>query len=111
MHELVRPLGTDIVSCPSCGAEAERSHVHHFDVVGSTVDTRGDTRRFIEATAEMEHGYNRVEAETGERVQRPDVWSPVEARVRAKLKHGELDMKAFPPREGGALKNVRLSSG
>ena len=93
VYELVRPLGTDFVACPACGAEAERSHVHMFDVVGPTVDTRGMSRRFLEALREREHGFKKAEAEVGHPIPRPNDWAVPKAKAAAKLKHGELDVK------------------
>ena len=108
-HELVRPLGTDSVPCPRCGADAERSHIHRFDVVGPTVDTRGQTRRFVEAIGEMEYGFTSEEAKDGTSIERPDMWAPVMARTREKIKRGELDVKEIRKnREGGIARNVRL---
>lgn len=92
--ELVRPIGTDFVACPRCGAGAERSHVHHFDVVGPTVNTLGMARRFVESLSEREHGYQKAEASIGEAIPRPNDWAGPKAKALAKLKHGELDVKA-----------------
>lgn len=93
--ELVRPIGTDFVACPRCGSDAERSHVHLFDVVGPTVDTRGMARRFSEAMTERDHLAHKIEASTGVPVQMPDDWAGPKAKALAKLKHNELDVKSI----------------
>lgn len=96
--ELVRPLGTDHVSCPICGVIASRSHVHRFDVVGPTVDTRGMVRRFLDASNAREEMIQKAEA-AGQRVERPNDWAAPKARAEAKMKRGELD---YNPRTNGA---------
>lgn len=94
--ELVRPIGTEHVQCGPCAdvgvdGVAVRSHIHHFDVVGPTVDTRGMARRFTEASQEREAVFAKVERETGQSVARPDDIGPARAEARARLYHGELD--------------------
>ena len=106
--ELVRPMGTDTVACPSCDGVAYRSRVHHFDVVGPTVDTRGMARRFVEAHAEREHEYSKAEAAVGNSIERPNDWAVPEARAAARVERGEVNpatIKAldYQTYKGGSL--------
>lgn len=88
----VRPIGTDWAECPTCGNDdARRHHINHFDVVGPTVDTRGMSRRFVEAVAEREHIYETAEQRSGMTIERPDDWAIPEARAAEKLRRGEVD--------------------
>lgn len=89
VHELVRPLGTEGVPCPTCGQAATRSHVHRFDVRGPTVDTRGMFRRFNEATHELDHAATRIEANTGAPVATPSYYRMARARANAMIAAGE----------------------
>ncbi len=91
----VRPIGTEVTPCPTCGARSTRTHrPMPFDVVGPTVDTRGMARRFTEAAAEREHTIQRFERDTDSVIQRPNDWAAPLARARAKLAHGEIDVQA-----------------
>ena len=90
--ELVRPIGTAMIPCPTCGERAFKSEVHHFDVVAPTVDTRGMYRRFTEAVSEREDAYGRAEADLGQPLPRPDDWAVAKARAAAMAYHGEIDV-------------------
>ena len=107
--DLVRPLGTEVTPCPSCGARATRTHAPTaFDVVGPTVDTRGMFRRFEEAVAEREHGYEKHETNTGEAVARPDDWSAAKAVARERVRRGEVDPKIARTFEHQSIRGVSL---
>ena len=89
VNELLRPIGTDDAPCPRCGARARRSQVHRFDVVGPTVDTRGMYRRFCEASDEMGHATQKLEASLGRPVQGPRLWQQSKRRWREMQRVGE----------------------
>ncbi len=91
--ELVRPIGTDTVSCKQCDDLMQRRTVNHIEIRGPTVNTGGMASRFLEASAEREHIYQKVEANTGEPVQRPNDWAAPRARAKEMLRRGELDTK------------------
>ena len=89
-QELIRPIGTEGVPCPACGGAAIRSHVHHFDVVGPTVDSRGLYRRYTEASAEISY------AATKQGVPGPRLWPQTKRRVKQMIAAGEAP---YPPRK------------
>lgn len=101
--ELVRPIGTDFVACPRCGSDAERSHVHHTEIIGPTVNTLGMARRFTEAMSERDHAWATAEAKTGMPVPKPDDWASPKAKALAKLKHNELDVASIRKRTQGEV--------
>jgi hypothetical protein len=87
--ELVRPIGTEWIDCPVCGLTASRSHVHRFDVVGPTVDSRGLYRRFSEASDEIGYATSKLEATLERPVQGPQLWQRTKARVKEMQRVGE----------------------
>lgn len=91
VSELVRPLGTIGVPCPVCGAAAIKSEVHHIDVVGPTVDTRGQFKRMMEASSEIDHAYTKVEQDRGVKLQSPSIYSQAKQKAHAMISAGEAD--------------------
>lgn len=94
-RELVRPLGTESVPCVVCDTEAIRWRIYRFGgMLPPSTDVIGLHRRFVEAAAEREDVYRKIERETGETPERPDDWGPAHSRAHARLQAGELDKKA-----------------
>lgn len=89
VHELVRSSSQEGLPCPTCGKAATRSHVHRFDVVGPTIDSRGMYRRYTEASQEIDHKATRIEEDRGVTLQTPNLWKAGKARANAMAKAGE----------------------
>ena len=92
--EVLRPAGTDQVSCPTCGAPASRVFRPGYTVSqrGPSTDVVNLSRRFEEAYSEREATFAREEARTGQPAARPNDMAVVQAHVDAKAHHGEYDL-------------------
>lgn len=89
--EEVRPVGTDLSSCPECGATSERRFASTgVGIVGPTTDTRGMYRRFTEAGAEMEHRSERYERDHGTPAPAPSYWQAAKHKAAAMVAAGEV---------------------
>ena len=89
-HVVERRLDHDpgCLTCP-CGMMAERIWTSPPSIVGPTTDTRGMFRRFTEATAEIDHAATRIEQQTGQTVQTPNLWQAAKQRAAAMDAAGE----------------------
>lgn len=92
--ELVRPIGTEEEVCPRCAGRSHRGRLHSISehIPPLPTDMEGMMRRAVEAFAEREHDYQRVEEHLGHTIARPDDWSGAHAEARERLRRGELDV-------------------
>lgn len=87
--EALRPYGTMLIRC-RCGLPADRVEVNRgIGIVGPTTDTRGMFRRFQEASAEMDHAATRMEEQTGQPAETPNLWQVAKHRAVAMSTAGE----------------------
>lgn len=85
--EWLVPVGVEQTGC-RCGARAQRQFPSRFGIVGPTTDLRSMYRRFNEASAEMGHNAQKVEANTGQSVRLPDYWGQAKDRASKALQAG-----------------------
>ena len=65
-------------------------------------------RRFEEAVAEREHGYERIEADTGAAVARPNDWAQAKAVAKERVRRGEVDPAIARTFENQTIRGVSL---
>lgn len=87
--EAIRPAECRAILCPACGGPAERAPAHRIAITAPSVDTRGMYRRFREASAEMEHGAERHERDTGQPAPDLGLWSAAKQQANAMVAAGE----------------------
>lgn len=77
--EALRPVGTESIPCPECGAPTRRVYGYSLALTQPEPDTRGMFRRFSEASQELEHrGYRG-----------PNLWQRAKRRAEAMVEAGE----------------------
>lgn len=89
-------MSAETNDCPRCGTAVRRSGANRVAVAQPSVDTRGMFRRFSEATAELDHGYAKVEADLERPVRAPDLWREAKATHRAMVAAGEASGPPTP---------------
>ncbi len=87
--ELLRPMATSVVACSVCGNPAPRRSANRVAVVAPSVDTRGMFSRFVEASAEYDHAAARIEQQTGESLETPNLWKAAKQQAAAMSAAGE----------------------
>jgi hypothetical protein len=87
--EAIRSSGVYEILCDQCGATATRVAANRVSFKAPDIDSRGMFRRFTEATAEIDHAASKVEADTGQPVQTPNLWGAARQRAAAIERVGE----------------------
>lgn len=88
--ERIVPVGTATMACTTCDEQdCGRVYSYTVAITRPEADTRGMFRRYQEASAEMNHTAERIEANTGSPVSPPNVWKTARARAQAMTAAGE----------------------
>ena len=88
LTEAIRSMDCTVIGCGVCGSPAVRQAAYRVAVVAPSVDTRSMTRRYLEATAELDHKATALER-NGQSVTTPSYWQAAKKRANAMIAAGE----------------------
>jgi hypothetical protein len=100
VHELLADVSRLVAPCPECQQVASRSAVNRVATLRTdllsmdSTEFRQMTRLYREASAELDHTYAQAEANTGQTIQGPDLWSQAKDRARQMQLAGEARLPA-----------------
>ena len=94
--------------CPECDQEAERESLYRVALVGEArvpPDQRQHSLKdFKEATAELEHDFNKAQNSAGQELQPPSYWKESQRQARELKKKGVQDGSDFRDTADGEVK-------
>jgi isopenicillin N synthase-like dioxygenase len=94
VEEHIVPTTVRRRDCGSCDRPSLRQFSSQIAVVGPTTDTRGMYRRYVEASAEIDHAATKYEHDSGKAATLPNLWTQSKALAGAMTVAGENPLKS-----------------